>query len=84
MTDEYPELREAATAAAFAALEAAAEAAILAALALYPDHPMDRADHDAPVAVAHRIVVLADRLIAAVQRYRAIGHADEPDESLPF
>lgn len=84
MTDEY--LREAATTAAFASLAAAAEAAILAALTLYPEHSMDRIDHDAPVegdTVLH-IVGLADRLIAAVQCYRAIDVHREPHETLPF
>jgi hypothetical protein len=86
MSDEYPELREAATEAAFAALEAAADAAIWAALALYPDAPLYRSDNDAPAAVdaAHRIVVLSERLIEALGRYRAIGEPDESDESLPF
>lgn len=86
MSDEYPELREAATEAAFATLEAAADAAIWAAIALYPDYPMHRADHDAPAAVdaAHRVVVLAERLIDALQRYRAVAEGDPPDESLPF
>lgn len=83
MSDEYPELREAATAAAFVALEAAAKAAIWAAFALYPDHPTDRSDGAAADA-AHRIVVLAERLVDAVRRYHVVVEADEPDESLPF
>jgi hypothetical protein len=87
MNDEYPELREAATDAAFAALEAAADAAIWAAIALYPDYPLHREEHGTPAAVdaAHRVVNLAERLIHALHRYRAVGEEDsEPDESFPF
>lgn len=82
MRDEYPELREAATDAAFDALEAAADAAIWAALALYPDHPLDCSTPGGTAAVdaAHRVVTLAQHLIEELDRYRFITELDsDPD-----
>ena len=87
MSDEYPELRQAATDAAFAALEAAADAAIWAAIALYPDHPLHciAPGEPAPVEAAHRIVTLAQRLIDELARYRDLTEDDErAQDEIPF
>lgn len=86
MSDEYPELREAVAEAAFAALETAAEAGVWAAIALYPDHPLhvnDMHTPTTPVEAAQRVVALAEALIDALQRYRALCD-EQVDESLPF
>jgi hypothetical protein len=82
MSDEYPELREAVAEAAFAALETAAEAGVWAALALYPDHPLDCSTPGGTAAVdaAHRVVTLAQHLIEELDRYRFITELDsDPD-----
>lgn len=86
MSDEYPELREAVAEAAFAALETAAEAAVWAAIALYPDQPLHVHDGHvpaSPVEAAQRVVTLAEALIDALQRHRALCD-EQLDEPLPF
>lgn len=86
MSDEYPELREAVAEAAFVALEAVAEAGVWAAIALYPDQPLHVDDFHTPthpVEAAQRVVTLAEALIDALQRYRALCD-EQVDEPLPF